>query len=310
MIHRFSFRFFKNRQVLHWGCGVVFAVSVFSAMALHRDRIILEYAVFQSDGGHLSSLSPFYEYLSKAENDPGELLRRSESVQKAFSRVGAKHSADEILRLLDRSALEKACGSSALNSSSGTLARHCENLSAPGDSPSGIRDCSLLRFEENRKACRQENDKKFSNENDSHCSTADCVIDNAVFQASLNDSPPCLNVHSSLQKNCAEIFERYSEYRKNPSAYLDETLESAILGKTSDPVWLAARSGVLEYPDSPWVACGKFSGSELETCEARTKELFSYVQKRGLKNRLERIDFAVSSREIRKLEDPSAQNSR
>lgn len=310
MIHRFPFRFLKNRRILYWGCGVVFAMSVFFITALHRDYFALEYTVFQSDNGHLSSLSPFYEYLSKAENNPGELLRRSESVQKAFSRIGAKHSVDEIFPLLDQSSLKKACGSSALNSSSGTLARHCENLSAFKDPSSGIRDCSLLRFEENRKTCRQENDRKFSNENDSHCSMADCVIDNAVFQAFLNASPPCLNVHPSLQKNCAEIFERYSEYRKNPSAYLDETLENAILGKTSDPVWLAARSGVLEYPDSPWVACGRFSGGELETCEARTKELFSYVQKRGLKNRLERIDSAVSSRKILKSENPSVQNSR
>ncbi len=267
--------------------------AIFASLAIlfqHREYLALEWSTARLDNGHLVSLSPFYDYLSKVGNDPGKLLLRTEIAWEWLIRNGGEHSIHDVLTLLDESTLEQVCDSSVVKASSGALARHCEKRSASGDPDSGIVFCASLRFEENRKECRKNNDSKFSTESDDHCSTAACIVDNAVFHSYANGSAPCQNVHPSLAKDCLEIAKRYEEYREDPSKYVEDALENALLGKTPDPVWLAARSGVLEYPDSPSFACRNLSEADAKTCETRMKELFSYVQKRGLKNRLERID--------------------
>ncbi|MFZ3232126.1 MAG: hypothetical protein WA194_01055 [Patescibacteria group bacterium] len=68
---------------------------------------------------------------------------------------------------------------------------------------------------------------------------------------------------------------------------------------------MAARSAVLDNPDSPSVSCSPFPADRRPYCESRVKALFSYVQTRALRERFERIVKALDERASNKTEKPS-----
>lgn len=154
-------------------------------------------------------------------------------------------------------------------------------------------DCGKFENSETRAECRRTNDSKFSAESDAHCSKADCLIDNAVFKTAALGTPACAELPTPLVGNCQTVLASYREFARDPASFEKPELENALLGKTDDAAWLSARKAVLENPDSPSDECRDFEGAKSEECEKKTKALFSYVQLRGLKNRLSAIHEAV-----------------
>lgn len=273
------------------------AVAVSVVFLTNREYLTLEYRLSSATDGHLESLSPLADYLRPAleSGDYVLLAARSDVLSVSMARHKIENDPKEAFSLLDDDLLKKACEDSGILSGKSPVSEYCE--SAVLESPprnSDTYDCSAFRFPDVRKDCREKNDLLFSITSDSHCSKSDCMVDNAVYRGAVTKSVACSEIHPSLKTECLGVAEKYAEYVKNPASYSQKNLEDALSGHTENPLLLAARSAVLEFPDSPSSACEKFSASEKPKCETFSKELFSYVQKRGLRNRFERISKAVA----------------
>lgn len=195
----------------------------------HSEYFLLKYRLSEAENGHLQDLSILSDYLTNSKGDGEKLSERSAALERLLREYGVDHTVEEALGLVDPEILNGACGSLAEPNANSPLAEYCEKTAFRSASKSGIPNCETLKFENNRKACRKENDARLSTNGSTHCSTAECLVDNAVFQSAIKGGDPCGSIHPSLLEACRKTADSYASYVRNPEDFSDGRLENVLL---------------------------------------------------------------------------------
>ena len=181
----------------------------------------------ESANSHLDSLGPVTDYLSPPLEaiDYAKFEGRISAVMQSMERNGISNSMDEYLALLEGERLTEACLSK--ESADGPLLNLCEWRTIRRISVAPL-VCNSFSNPDVRSECRHLNDARFSIDSDTHCSKAECVIDNAVFRSSVTLTQTCSSVPLPLMENCLKISDAFTEYRKDPSKFESPEFESAL----------------------------------------------------------------------------------
>ncbi|MFZ3232125.1 MAG: hypothetical protein WA194_01050 [Patescibacteria group bacterium] len=129
---------------------------------------------------------------------------------------------------MDGEKLAIACSDVSVVRGTTPLSEYCESAKLEASQSHSPSNCDALVFERNRKDCRNSNDAKFSEISNSHCSKSDCVVDNALYRASVLKTAVCSGVPDAVRPECERVGREFEKYRKSPESFFDADLESAL----------------------------------------------------------------------------------